>query len=55
MAESERLIDSGVVDLTDVALSELDRLDESLLASSSRRILHQVDHPSSSVGGHNPS
>ena len=53
--ESAIRIDSGLVDLTDVPLEVLDAFDDEALATSTARFLRQVDQPSSSVGGHNPS
>ena len=55
MDESAIRIDSGLVDLTKVPLDVLDALDDEVLAPSAARFLRQVDRPSSSVGGHNPS
>jgi FXSXX-COOH protein len=50
--ESAIRIDSGLLDLTDVSLGALDALDAEILSSSTDRFLRQVDHASSSVGGH---
>jgi hypothetical protein len=51
--ESDARTDVGLVDLTDIPLDALDSFDESVLASSEALLLRQLDHPSSSVGGHN--
>ncbi|MEU4443143.1 hypothetical protein AB0K14_12880 [Actinosynnema sp. NPDC050801] len=52
MDESPIRIDSGLLDLTDVPLDALDALDAEVLSPSTERFLRQVDHASSSVGGH---
>ncbi|GAB2979227.1 hypothetical protein [Saccharothrix stipae] len=52
MDESAIRIDSGLVDLTDVPLDELDAFDAEALSSSNERFLRQLDHASSSLGGH---
>lgn len=53
MDNSAHEIGRGSVDLTTVPLSALDSLAEIELAQSTERLLSQIDHPSSSVGGHN--
>lgn len=52
MDDSAIRIDSGLVDLTNVPLDALDAFDDELLAASTDRFLSQVDHSSSSLGGH---
>ncbi|MCC8247683.1 hypothetical protein [Saccharothrix luteola] len=51
MDESAMRIDSDLVDLTNVSLETLDTFDDEILAVSTDRLLRQVDHAGSSVGG----
>ncbi|MFD0201649.1 MULTISPECIES: hypothetical protein [Saccharothrix] len=52
MDESTIRIDSGLVDLTSVPLDALAAFENETLTASSDRFLEQVDHASTSLGGH---
>ncbi|WP_158102724.1 hypothetical protein [Lentzea kentuckyensis] len=53
MDEFAKRIDADLVDLNGIPFDALDSVDGPELTSSESRFLRQIDHPSSSIGGHN--
>ncbi|MFV2017329.1 hypothetical protein [Micromonospora sp. LOL_023] len=54
MSQSIDDIESDLVDLTEVTLSDLPRYDEQILAATMRRLLQRIDDPESITSGYNP-
>ncbi|GAB2998600.1 hypothetical protein GCM10023080_075610 [Streptomyces pseudoechinosporeus] len=47
-------VESGLVDLSGVSLEALRSMDNTAVAESLERLLHQIDDPSITESGHNP-
>jgi hypothetical protein len=53
MDESAAEITSDLVDLAGLTLAALDSYGDGVLAAATVPLLHQIDNPTNSVGGHN--
>jgi FXSXX-COOH protein len=55
MDEDSPDIDTGLVDLTDVDLAEIDVLGDSALARSLLRVIRRIEHADEAISGFNSS
>lgn len=53
MDESSGEVTSKLVDLRGLTLAALDSYQDAAFASSLDPLMHQIDHPTRSIGGHN--